>query len=172
MQQCRCIHGGDLRCRWTVVVGAPGSVRPRQLSGGHDRSPRRRSCRIFVPVGAPLVWGLADSSTSNTGQEVKPGPTAAGNSDTAVAPPRSTITPDIHRRAMLVVTAVDELFGTHTLSCSCGLCSVRSAPSTRCPDGPQVAVLVSDLRSLVSRTGYGPVRVYADGTTRSLICRS
>jgi len=40
-------------------------------------------------------------------------PPAAKSSDTAVAPPRSTIMSNIHRRATLLVTAVDELFGTH-----------------------------------------------------------
>jgi hypothetical protein len=40
-------------------------------------------------------------------------PPAAGRSDAAVAPPRLTIMPDIHRRVALLVTAVDELFGTH-----------------------------------------------------------
>ena len=40
-------------------------------------------------------------------------PLAAGRSDTAVAFPWSTIMSDIHRRTTLLVTAVDELFGTH-----------------------------------------------------------
>src|SRR5205085_10833291 len=42
-------------------------------------------------------------------------PPADGSSYTAVAPSRSTITPDSHRRATLLVTAVDELFGTHRM---------------------------------------------------------
>jgi hypothetical protein len=67
---------------------------------------------FLLPVSAPLVWGLADSSTSNTGHKATP--PAAGRSDTAVAPRRSTIKPDIRRRATLLVTAVDELFGTHS----------------------------------------------------------
>jgi hypothetical protein len=40
-------------------------------------------------------------------------PLAAERSDTAVASPWSTIMSDIHRRTTLLVTAVDELFGTH-----------------------------------------------------------
>ena len=40
-------------------------------------------------------------------------PRAARRGDRAVVPPRLTIMPDGHRRAMPQVTAVDELFGTH-----------------------------------------------------------
>ena len=45
-------------------------------------------------------------------------PPAARSSDTAVAPPGPMTTPDSHRRATLLVTAVDELFGSHRVACS------------------------------------------------------
>jgi hypothetical protein len=67
-----------------------------------------------LSISAPLVCRLADSSTTNTGQQARPRyrPPEA-QIPQSHRPPRSTIMSNIHRRAALLVTAVDELFGTH-----------------------------------------------------------
>jgi hypothetical protein len=60
-------------------------------------------------------------------------PLAAGSSETAVAPPQLTITHDSHRHATLLVTAVDELFGTHrrrTIYFSCTRAAIGSPSIT------------------------------------------
>ena len=70
---------------------------------------------LLLPVSAPLVGGLADPSTSNTGKEAKPRPTGCRKPRYRSSTATVDLTPDIHRRATLLVTAVDDLFGTHRL---------------------------------------------------------
>jgi hypothetical protein len=69
----------------------------------------------LLPVSAPLVGGLADPSTSNTGKEAKPRPTGCRKPRYRSSTATVDLTLDIYRRATLLVTAVDDLFGTHRL---------------------------------------------------------
>ena len=84
-------------------------------------------------------------------------PPAAESSDTAVTPPRSTITHDSHRRVTLLVTAVDELFGTHR-----GLIGNSQTPGARAaiilPIVDRAAIVLLRFRGRSGRgwAGSGP----------------
>lgn len=75
---------------------------------------------FLLPVSAPSCLGLAGSSTSNTGQEVEPLRQLPEVQIPQWLHHGRRIMPDIHRQAMLLVTAVHELFGTHRIPVAFG----------------------------------------------------
>jgi hypothetical protein len=67
---------------------------------------------------------------------------AAGSSDTTAAAQWSAITPDIHLEVKLLVTGVDELFGTHRPTSGTGPAPVRV--TVRSTQSPQTSTARSE----------------------------
>jgi hypothetical protein len=88
-----------------------GLEKTKQPSSDHDLKPRRRSWLIFLPLALPFSGGWL-IPRPNTGQHATPHqlPEAEIPQWHRHGP---TIMREIHHRATLLVTAVDELFGTH-----------------------------------------------------------